>query len=266
MFGVNLKDFHLPTLPNELTNFVGNISDKAGSALNSVKKQSKKLTSKIIPNGESDKSGEKEKGTSEKPIDFLTLAGITEIDVEFGGVMELPGSYTTEYKRPCKDIIEYDTLVQQYIDQLRKDDAGNIKAYHKIGSLLNYNQSHNGIFVKRNAKIGCTPHHIPLKLQRRSKKIGEKCRKSKECIGKKTKCIKPLQGKYIAGTCEEPKFKGEGKVCKKTDDCPQGLVCDNGRCTKKLDREKNLRDAAARDKGKLKVELKELSGIRGETF
>ena len=28
MFGVNLKDFHLPTLPNELTNFVGDISDK----------------------------------------------------------------------------------------------------------------------------------------------------------------------------------------------------------------------------------------------
>ena len=50
--------------------------------------------------------------------------------------MELPGSYTTEYKRPCKDIIEYDTLVQQYIDQLRKDDAGSIKAYHKIGSFI----------------------------------------------------------------------------------------------------------------------------------
>jgi len=266
MFGVNLKDFHLPTLPNELTNFVGDISDKAGSALNSVKKQSKRLTSKIIPNGESDKSGEKEKGTSEKPIDFLTLAGITEIDVEFGGVMELPGSYTTEYKRPCKDIIEYDTLVQQYIDQLRKDDAGSIKAYHKIGSLLNYNESHNGIFVKRNAKIGCTPHHIPLKLQRRTKKVGEKCRNTRECIGKKTKCIKPLQGKYIAGTCEERKFKGEGKVCKKTDDCPQGLVCDKEKCTRKLDREKNLKDAAKGDKGKLAVELKELSGIRGEKF
>ena len=127
----------------------------------------------------------KEKEKSEKPIDFLTLAGITEIDVEFGGVMELPGSYTTEYKRPCKDIIEYDTLVQQYIDQLRKDDAGSIKAYHKIGSLLNYNESHNGIFVKRNAKNRMHSNHLQLKLQRRTKKVGENVETQQNVLVKK---------------------------------------------------------------------------------
>tara|TARA_B100001093_G_C26674091_1_gene947470 strand:+ start:323 stop:1108 length:786 start_codon:yes stop_codon:yes gene_type:complete len=261
MFGINLKEFHLPTLPNELTNFVGNISDKAGDVFSTVKAQSKRLTSKIIP--ESEKVSKSE---NEKPIDFLSLAGINGIDEEFGGVMELPGSYTTEYKRPCKDITEYDAQTQLYIDGLRKSDAESFKLFHKIGTLLNYNDSHNGVFIKRNARVSCSPKHINMKLERRSKKAGEKCRSSQECIGKKTKCKKPVNGRYVAGICREPLVKGEGIACKKSDDCPSGLVCDRNKCTKKLDREKTLKEAAARDKGKIGVELKDFSGIRGEKF
>lgn len=265
MFGIDLKNFHLPSLPNELGSVIDSVSSKASNVVSKLKRNTKKITSKFTGEGE----GERERegiNKKETPIDFLSLAGISEIGEEFGGIMELPGSYTTNYKRPCKDISEYDAQTQIYIDGLRKSDAESFKLFHKIGTLLNYNDSHNGVFIKRNARVSCSPKHINMKLERRSKKAGEKCRSSQECIGKKTKCKKPLYGRYVAGICREPLVKGEGIACKKSDDCPSGLVCDRNKCTKKLDRDAALKKAASKNSGKLSLDLKNFSGIQGETF
>ena len=248
--GIKLQEFKIPDLPESFDKGLDYLTDLGKSAI--------EKTSQVIT-GVADKITEQVQepstyNSTSKPVDFNSIAQIDGDIFVFGGMMPLPGSYTMNYKTPCKEN-QYNTEVRDYLNSVKNEQMGISRVFSEMGALFNYqNQRDREIFIKRNVPVTCTPK-MPKKSGRKTRKIGESCVDDRECIVSDTRnkpqCQKAMRDKYLTGICNEI-ILGQGNKCVNSKDCKSDLLqCVNKKCLSK----KRRLDSTNKTRRKVRVNI-----------
>lgn len=238
MDDIKLMDFNLPELPDSFSKGFDILKEYGESAIEktteAVSGVGDKLRDKLKSSlrRKSETTSDDEGDNSNKPVDFNSIGSVGDV-ISFGGIIPLPGSYTTSYKTPCKPG-QYDAEVEDYLESVREDQDDLSRFFTDIGGFFNFDREReNGIFIRKNVKVNCAPQP-PKKQGRKSRKLGESCVDDRECIPSDNRnnayCKKKMRDKYLSGVCDEI-IRGENKKCKDDDDCASDLLqCVNKKC------------------------------------
>lgn len=242
------KEFKTPNLPESIEKSFGFLEQMGASTVKQTQDllgSAKQSIRDIVP-GMGSGNNNNNNNNSVRPVDFKSLANANEDednrikysgDTVFGGLLNLEGLTTLDYKSPCAQD-QYDREITEQLRDIKEQQQLMEYLFSKTGALLNFHPNQNGIFVRKQLTANCSP--TPVKSQPKSRKQGESCVRDTDCITTSTEnkplCKKAIRDQYLTGICDEI-LKREGKKCNATKDCKNSnLECVNKKCTRKVNR------------------------------